>query len=54
MTFSGALSEGRGTMTGWKLVEPEGGEDDHPLVEWIERAVKFVGTLPTKCGETSG
>jgi hypothetical protein len=30
------------------LVEPEGVEDDDQLNDWIQRAVKFVGTLPAK------
>ncbi len=33
-------------MKGWVMVEPDGVEDDDPLKEWIERAVKFVKTLP--------
>jgi TfoX/Sxy family transcriptional regulator of competence genes len=36
-------------MTGWVLVGPEGVGDDDQLQEWIERAVKFVKTLPAKC-----
>ena len=32
---------------GW-LVEPEGVEDDDQLAGWIERATKFVRTLPKK------
>ena len=35
-------------MKGWVLVEPEGVEDDDQLRGWIQRAVKFVGTLPAK------
>jgi hypothetical protein len=35
-------------MKGWVLVEPEGVEDDEQLSAWIERAVKFVRTLPAK------
>ena len=35
-------------MKGWVLVEPEGVEDDDQLKDWIERAVKFVRTLPAK------
>lgn len=34
-------------MKGWIMVEPEGVEEDQ-LTGWIERAVKFVGKLPTK------
>ena len=35
-------------MKGWVLVEPEGVEGDDQLAGWIERAVKFVKTLPKK------
>ena len=35
-------------MKGWVLVEPEGVEGDDQLAGWIQRAVKFVGTLPAK------
>jgi TfoX/Sxy family transcriptional regulator of competence genes len=35
-------------MKGWVLVEPEGVENDYQLSAWIQRAVKFVGTLPAK------
>jgi hypothetical protein len=35
-------------MKGWVLVEPEGVKDDDPLSGWIQRAVKFVRTLPAK------
>ena len=35
-------------MKGWVLVEPEGIEDDERLRGWIERATKFVRTLPGK------
>ena len=35
-------------MKGWVLVEPAGVEDDDQLSGWIERAVKFVRTLPAK------
>jgi TfoX/Sxy family transcriptional regulator of competence genes len=35
-------------MKGWVLVEPEGVEDDDQLKGWIERAIKFVRTLPRK------
>lgn len=35
-------------MKGWVLVEPEGVEDDEQLKEWIERATKFVKSLPAK------
>jgi hypothetical protein len=33
-------------MKGWVLVEPEGMEEDDQLSAWIQRAVRFVGTLP--------
>ena len=35
-------------MKGWVLVEPEGVEDDEQLSAWIQRATKFVRTLPAK------
>ena len=35
-------------MKGWVLVEPKGVEDDDQLSAWIQRAVKFVRTLPAK------
>jgi TfoX/Sxy family transcriptional regulator of competence genes len=35
-------------MKGWVLVDPEGVEDDDQLKAWIERAMKFVRTLPKK------
>ena len=35
-------------MKGWVLVEPEGVVEDERLKDWIQRAVKFVGKLPTK------
>jgi hypothetical protein len=35
-------------MKGWVLVGPGGVEDDDQLGSWIQRAVKFVGTLPVK------
>ena len=35
-------------MRNWVLVEPEGVEDDEQLSAWIQRAVKFVRTLPKK------
>jgi hypothetical protein len=33
---------------GWVLVAPEGVEHDEQLKGWIERAEKFVATLPKK------
>jgi hypothetical protein len=35
-------------MRNWVLIEPEGVEDDDQLTCWIERATKFVRTLPKK------
>ena len=35
-------------MKGWVLVEPQGVEDDDQMSGWIERATKFVKTLPAK------
>ena len=35
-------------MKKWIAVEPKGVEDDGQLKDWIERAVKFVKTLPRK------
>src|SRR5262245_58106674 len=37
---------GRGTMRGWVVVSLEGVRGDDQLGSWIQRAVKFVGTLP--------
>jgi hypothetical protein len=30
------------------MVEPEGLESEKQLADWIERATKFVATLPAK------
>ena len=38
----------RRPMKNWVAVEPEGVEGDDQLAGWIERAVKFVKTLPKK------
>ena len=38
----------RRPMRNWVAVEPEGVEDDDQLKAWVERAVKFVRTLPRK------
>ena len=35
-------------MRNWVAVEPDGVEDDSRLTDWIERATKFVETLPRK------
>ena len=35
-------------MKGWIIVEPEGIGEDDQLKGWIERAIKFVRTLPAK------
>jgi hypothetical protein len=35
-------------MKGWVLVGPEGVENCEQLTDWIERATRFVRTLPAK------
>src|SRR4051812_32968679 len=35
-------------MRNWVAVEPEGVEDDDQLTGWIDRALRFVRTLPKK------
>jgi TfoX/Sxy family transcriptional regulator of competence genes len=35
-------------MKGWVLVEPEGIDGDNKLSDWIQRAIRFVTTLPAK------
>ncbi len=35
-------------MRNWVLVGAEGVQDDEQLSAWIQRAVKFVGSLPAK------
>ena len=35
-------------MRNWVAVDPGGVEDDDQLKDWIERALKFVKTLPKK------
>jgi TfoX/Sxy family transcriptional regulator of competence genes len=35
-------------MKGWVMVESEGVEHDDQLKEWIDRATRFVKTLPAK------
>ena len=35
-------------MKGWVMVEPEGIEDDDQLRRWLDRATRFVQTLPAK------
>ena len=35
-------------MRNWVAVEPDGVEDDDQLQTWIERALRFVKTLPAK------
>ena len=35
-------------MTGWVMVHPDGFADDAELGDWIERAIRFVKTLPAK------
>ena len=36
------------SMKGWVLVAPEGIEQDDQLSGWIQRALEYVGQLPTK------
>src|SRR5205823_8245390 len=38
----------RRPMRNWVAVEPGGVEDDEQLKAWVERATKFVKTLPKK------
>lgn len=35
-------------MKGWAMVEADGLETDEQLSDWIQRALKFVRTLPPK------
>lgn len=35
-------------MKSWLMVEPRGVEDEVQLKRWVERAMKFVKTLPGK------
>lgn len=35
-------------MMGWALVEPDGIVEDDDLKSWIDRAAKYVATLPKK------
>lgn len=35
-------------MKNWVLVEPKGIETDDQLKDWIQRASKFVGKMPSK------
>lgn len=35
-------------MRNWVAVEPAGVEDDGQLMDWIERAITFVKSLPKK------
>jgi TfoX/Sxy family transcriptional regulator of competence genes len=35
-------------MKGWVLIDQDGLEDDQQLMDWIQRAEEFVGTLPSK------
>jgi TfoX/Sxy family transcriptional regulator of competence genes len=39
---------GRGAMKGWVVVDREGVKDDEQLKGWLQRATKFVATLPAK------
>ena len=35
-------------MKGWAIVEPSGIESDEDLKAWIDRGVRFAGSLPAK------
>lgn len=35
-------------MKGWVMVDPDGLDRDSQVAEWIERALRFVETLPPK------
>jgi TfoX/Sxy family transcriptional regulator of competence genes len=35
-------------MKGWVMVEPDGMETDGQLADWVQRAIKFVSSLPMK------
>lgn len=35
-------------MKGWVVVAPEGIDDDDQLGRWIQRAARFVATLPAR------
>lgn len=35
-------------MKGWAMVVPDGLEEDSQLKKWVQRAMKFVETLPAK------
>lgn len=35
-------------MKGWIMVEPDGLDSDKQLVEWIDKALAFVESLPPK------
>jgi TfoX/Sxy family transcriptional regulator of competence genes len=39
---------GRGPMKGWVVVDLKGVQGDKELKDWLERALKFVKTLPPK------
>jgi hypothetical protein len=38
----------RKPMKGWVVVELDGVMDDSAVKKWVQRAVKFVGSLPAK------
>ena len=38
----------RRPMRNWVAVEPEGVKEDDQLNDWMQRAIKFVKTLPKK------
>lgn len=40
-------------MKNWVVVEPDGLDSDRQLQEWLERATRFVESLPAKTAEDS-
>lgn len=35
-------------MKGWVMVDPDGLDRDAQVADWVERALRFVETLPAK------
>ncbi len=40
-------------MKGWVVVEPDGLDTDRQLGDWLERALRFVETIPAKTDSDS-
>jgi hypothetical protein len=38
----------RHPMKGWVIIDPDGIDSDRQLASWIEKAIEFVGMLPSK------